>query len=104
MKKNLFLKFKKENARRGFMLIELLAAIGIIAVLAGVGIPSAIAIKEGLDMKERDNYAKTVFMAAQTTLSQLQASGGLEEFVSYDSNCIPEDAPAPLNQDPEFSW
>ena len=51
MKSNIFFYFRKENSEKGFTIIELLIAIVIIGVLAGISVPSAFRWVE----KEKQN-------------------------------------------------
>ena len=51
MKSNIFFYFRKEKSEKGFTIIELLIAIVIIGVLAGISVPSAFRWVE----KEKQN-------------------------------------------------
>ena len=69
---------KRTKASRGFTLIELLVVIGIIAILCAVSIPAIASIRDSMLLTQADQYAKSIFLAAQQNLTQMRAEGGLE--------------------------
>lgn len=77
MWKSLIEKIKGKNGRKGYTLTELLVVIGIIAVVCAIAIPSIIMISRNLKFRQRNDYAKTIFMAAQQNLSEMRSDGGL---------------------------
>lgn len=77
MLKHLNQRFSKQNRRKGFTLTELMITVGIIAVVCAIAIPSVIAIRNSLNFKQRNEYAKEVFMAAQERLTKMRSEGGL---------------------------
>lgn len=77
MWKSLIEKMKGTNRRKGYTLTELLAVIGIIAVVCAIAITSIVVISRNLKFKQRNEYAKTIFMAAQANLSEMRSDGTL---------------------------
>ena len=62
----------------GYTLTEMMVVIGIIAVVCAIAIPSIIAIRDVLRFAQANNYAKSIFLAAQQNLTELRSDGGLE--------------------------
>lgn len=80
-----FRKYTKDN--RGFTLLELLAAVGILGLLCAIAIPSLAATASNLAFARRNQCARQIFLAAQENLTQMRAQGSL--------NCLRNgDAPA----------
>ena len=77
MWKSLIDKFSGKDRKRGYTMTELLAVIGIIAVVVAIAIPSIFFISRTLKFKQRNDYAKTVFLAAQANLSEMRSDGSL---------------------------
>ena len=69
----------KWRQKRGFTMTEVMVVVAIIAVVAAIAIPSAIAIRNSLQFQERNNYARSIFLAAQTELMEMRSSGELEK-------------------------
>ena len=79
MRKSLVEKLtKSKKGSLGYTLTELLVVIGIIAVVCAIAIPSIIAISKTLRFKQREDYAKSIFMAAQQNLTEIRSDGGLK--------------------------
>ena len=68
---------KSKKGSLGYTLTELLAVIGILAVLCAIAIPSIITISRALKFRQRNDYAKTIFLAAQENLSEMRSDGSL---------------------------
>lgn len=62
----------------GFTLMEMLAVVAAVAVLACIAIPSLLHIRAFLRFQENNRYARTVFLAAQGNLTRLRSEGALE--------------------------
>lgn len=78
MRKRLIRKFTKaKEGSLGYTLTELLVVIAIIAILCAIAIPSIIAISRALRFKQRNDYAKSIFLAAQQNLTEMRSDGGL---------------------------
>ncbi|MCR5232781.1 MAG: prepilin-type N-terminal cleavage/methylation domain-containing protein, partial [Lachnospiraceae bacterium] len=66
----------KDN--RGFTLVELIVVIVIIAILAGLTVGGILAWRDWADFNRENEYAETLFVAAQNQLNDYSASGRLE--------------------------
>ena len=78
MRKRLIERFT--HAKRGslgYTLTEMLMVIAIIAVACSIAIPSIISVSKAIRFAQANNYAKSVFMAAQQNLTELRSEGGL---------------------------
>ena len=91
MWKSLIDKFNGKGRKRGYTMTELLAVIGIIAVVVAIAIPSIFFISRTLKFKQRNDYAKTVFLAAQANLSEMRSDGSLFQLqTGCDSEAVPQ--------------
>ncbi len=71
----------KKRSRKGFTLVEILIAVGIVAILTAIAIPSISAISKSLHQKQLDDYAQSVYLAAQDHLVSLRKDGTISMFV-----------------------
>lgn len=69
--------------------MELLTVIGIIAILCAVAIPSYLAISRSLQFKQRNDYARSVFLAAQTSLTERRSQGSLKPLQADADGNVP---------------
>lgn len=69
---------REKREKRGFTMMEVLVVVGIIAVIAAIAIPSVISMRKNMDYKQRCDYAKTIFLAAQSNLADLRSTGELK--------------------------
>lgn len=76
----------KWKEKRGLTLLEMLTVIAILAVVSAIAIPSVLGIRNALLFREKNDHARTIFLAAQARLTQLRSSGALED--------LPQGAPA----------
>jgi len=58
---------EKIFGKRGFTMMEVLTVVGIIAIVCAIAIPSFFYISRSLDFKQRNDYAKTVFLVTYFT-------------------------------------
>lgn len=68
----------RKNNRRGFTLMEVLAVIAIIAVVALIAVPSFMSSRRSMAFTQRNDYARSIYIAAQTHLTDLRSKGGLD--------------------------
>ena len=69
--------WKKWKNRQGFTLAELLIVIAIILIVAGFGFVNVIRYQKDLKLKECDDIARQIFIAAQNHLSAARGEGYL---------------------------
>lgn len=66
-----------KRSKSGFSMTELLTVVAILAVLIAVAVPAVIAASKTLKMRELDDTAREIFLAAQNTLTARKADGTL---------------------------
>ncbi len=66
---------------KGFTLVEMLVVLILMTILLGVAAMGIIAVQDQASQISADNNAETVFITAQKKITQLNASGQLEEKV-----------------------
>lgn len=98
----------KQNKRnnRGFTLAEMLIGVAILVVLMSIAIPGAVAFQRKLHMAELDDYARQIFMAAQSEMTNMKASGRLDVYKetidgTHELTQRPKDYPG---DDDDKSW
>ncbi|MGI6070321.1 MAG: hypothetical protein ACOYBE_07820 [Blautia sp.] len=69
---------KKEN-RKGFTLVELVVTGVILLLLLGIGGGSIVKYQQYSNFKKNNDYARTIFSAAQSALSYYKTGGSLDE-------------------------
>ena len=69
--------FQKNKKTEGFALIELIAVVAIITILAGVAFVGVQRYMRSMKKVEFDGYAKEIFVAAQNHLTMLAGQGYL---------------------------
>ncbi len=105
MRDRLIQKFTKaKKGSLGYTLTEMLVVIGIIAVICAIAIPSVIAISRALRFRQRNDYAKAIFMAAQANLTEMRSDGGLAPLQGGSANSleIPADEQFPEEHREEY--
>ena len=90
MRKRLIEKItKSKQGSLGYTLTEMLVVIGIIVILCAIAIPSIFAIVNALRFARANNYAKSIFLAAQQNLTEMRSDGGLKPVQSAGADSIP---------------
>lgn len=74
------------NQKRGFTLMEVMVVVAILAVIAGIAIPSVINMRKNMKFTERNDYAKAIFMAAQANLTEMRSKGELSLIIPEDGS------------------
>lgn len=72
---------QKAKHKRGYTLMEVLLVVGIIAIICAIAIPSIISISRSLSFKQKNDYAKAIFMATQANLTEMKDDSELEKAV-----------------------
>lgn len=75
-------KMKKNNSRAGFTLVELMVTIAVLGILLGVTITAILGWRDWANFKRQNEYAQTIFTAAQTQLTQYAENGQLDGITS----------------------
>lgn len=73
-KKNAF------NNNNGFTLVEMIVTFAVLGILLAVSVMSLVAWQDWADFNRENEYAETLFLAAQNQLSEYSANGTLSDF------------------------
>lgn len=65
---------KQKNGKIGFTMVEAMVVLTILALLAAIGVPTMRAFLMRSEQTARDNTARTIFMVAQTALTNRRAA------------------------------
>ena len=68
---------RKCRQNRGFTLMEVMVVVAILAVVVLIAVPSVIKMRQNMKFAERNDYAKSIYMAAQSNLTQMRSMGEL---------------------------
>lgn len=71
----------KENANKGFTLVEMCVAIALAAILVGVSAFGIVKWTAYSEYRKQNEYAQTLYLAARNTLVRLKADNVLEDFI-----------------------
>ncbi len=69
---------RSKKGTLGYTLMEMLTVVGIIAVVCAIALPAIVWISQTLRFKQHNDYAKSIFMAAQQNLTEMRSDGGLK--------------------------
>lgn len=72
-------KQRRINNKMGYTLVEMIVVCVILVILAGVAVVGFTAYQRNAMFKKNNEYAQTIFIAAQTAMSQAKDSGQAEE-------------------------
>lgn len=81
----LFGKLSGDSRKKGFTMTELLVVIGIIAIVCAIAIPAIISMNKSLKFKQANEYAESIFMAAQANLTEMRSDGQLINLLTDDN-------------------
>lgn len=74
--------------KKGFSLVEMLAVVAIMVILCGIVMVAIFSLQKSMRFKECNDYAKTIFMAAQANLSAMRSSGELGELMALEDETL----------------
>lgn len=66
------------RVRRGFTLVELIVVLTILAILAAIGVGSAVSYIRKSRFDQNSEHAITVYQATQNALSQKASDGTID--------------------------
>ena len=93
----LFGKLSGDSRKKGFTMTELLTVVGIIAIVCAIAIPAIISMNKSLKFKQANEYAESIFMAAQANLTEMRSDGQLINLLTDGNGAeqIPSDVDFP---------
>ena len=83
MSKNYINKKPKKNifkSNDGFTLVEMIVTFLVLGILLSVSVMSLVAWQDWADFNRENEYAETLFLAAQNQLSEYSENGTLSDF------------------------
>lgn len=72
-------KFSK-RAKKGYTLIEMLVAVGILIVICAIAIPAVAGLRRSLEITKYDDVARQIYLVSQNKLTTMKAVGTLNTF------------------------
>ena len=102
---NMIFRFRRKKCEnKGFSLAEMMMAVAIIGILAGVSFISVASYLRSMALLERDGIAKEIYVAAQNHLTMLESQNysGFkdEDFINKLEPEPPEPPEPPRNAPP----
>ena len=73
---------KKIIKKKGFSLPELLIVVGIMAIVAAIGIPALASYNKMVNETRLDDTARQIFVAVQNQMTELKSSGTWDQLVA----------------------
>lgn len=71
---------KRTKDRKGFTLVELIVSMVVLSILLTVSVMGLMAWQDWSEFNKMNEYAETMYLAAQNQLSEYSANGTLEDF------------------------
>lgn len=94
---------RKNRKKSGFTLMETVIVVAVMAILAGLAIPAVILLQKSLYIAKMDDYARQIFLAAQSEMSTMKDSGRLESFVRVLDTRL-EEKPSDFPETDNDAW
>lgn len=77
------------RSNRGFTLVEMIVTMMLLSILLTISVMGLMAWQDWSDFNQANEYAETMFLAAQNQLSEYNANGTLEDFAKQTKNFSP---------------
>lgn len=77
------------RSNRGFTLVEMIVTMMLLSILLTILVMGLMAWQDWSDFNQANEYAETMFLAAQNQLSEYNANGTLEDFAKQTKNFSP---------------
>lgn len=77
------------RSNRGFTLVEMIVTMMLLSILLTISVMGLMAWQDWSDFNRANEYAETMFLAAQNQLSEYNANGTLEDFAKQTKNFSP---------------
>ncbi len=71
----------KPKRRTGFTMMEMMITLAIMTILFGLAVPAVAQIQKNLELARLNSYAKDVYLAAQSRLTSMKATGELNQLL-----------------------
>lgn len=78
-------KFSKRE-KKGYTLIEMLVAVGILIIICAIAIPAVAGLRRNLEIKKYDDVARQIYLVSQNKLTTMKAVGTLNTFCEKVEN------------------
>ena len=78
------------RSNRGFTLVEMIVTMMLLSILLTISVMGLMAWQDWSDFNQANEYAETMFLAAQNQLSEYNANGTLEDFAKQTKNLSPD--------------